>query len=63
MGSMMGLPMQCPVIMSDRWAMLEKMFPRAGAKVPEVRFKGFDGEWRSYEFSEVYERINAKSSM
>lgn len=42
-------------------AMLEKMFPRAGAKVPEVRFKGFDGEWRSYEFSEVYERINAKS--
>lgn len=43
-------------------AMLEKMFPRANAKVPEVRFKGFDGEWRSYEFSEVYERINAKSS-
>jgi len=42
-------------------AMLEKMFPRAGAKVPEVRFKGFEGEWRSYEFSEVYERINAKS--
>jgi len=26
-------------------AMLEKMFPRAGAKVPEVRFNGFDGEW------------------
>ena len=26
-------------------AMLEKMFPRAGAKVPEVRFKGFVGEW------------------
>ena len=27
-------------------AMLEKMFPRAGAKVPEVRFKGFVGEWK-----------------
>ena len=27
-------------------AMLEKMFPRAGAKVPEVRFKGCEGEWK-----------------
>lgn len=24
---------------------LEKMFPREGAKVPEIRFKGFDGDW------------------
>ena len=26
-------------------AMLLKMFPQDGAKVPEVRFKGFEGEW------------------
>lgn len=26
-------------------AMLEKMFPQGDAKVPEVRFKGFEGEW------------------
>jgi len=31
-------------------AMLEKMFPRAGAKVPEVRFKGFEGEWEEVPF-------------
>lgn len=24
---------------------LEKMFPKEGAKVPEIRFKGFDGDW------------------
>lgn len=26
-------------------AMLTKMFPQKGASVPEIRFKGFDGEW------------------
>ena len=26
-------------------ASLEKMFPKKGAKVPEIRFKGFSGEW------------------
>lgn len=26
-------------------SMLEKMFPKAGADVPEVRFKGFTGAW------------------
>ena len=26
-------------------AMLQKMFPQRGAKTPELRFKGFEGEW------------------
>lgn len=26
-------------------AMLEKMFPKAGETVPEIRFEGFSGEW------------------
>lgn len=26
-------------------AMLEKMFPRKGKTIPEIRFKGFTGEW------------------
>lgn len=26
--------------------MLTKMFPRDGAKVPEIRFKGFAGDWK-----------------
>lgn len=26
-------------------AMLEKMFPKEGASVPEIRFEGFEGEW------------------
>ena len=36
-------------------AMLEKMFPRSGAKVPEVRFKGFDREWESVSIDDAAE--------
>lgn len=34
-------------------AMLEKMFPQPGATVPQVRFKGFSGEWEEKKFSSV----------
>ncbi|MBQ2772068.1 MAG: restriction endonuclease subunit S [Methanocorpusculum sp.] len=36
-------------------AMLEKMFPRDGADVPEIRFKGFEGAWVQYKVSEITE--------
>lgn len=29
-------------------AMLEKMFPKQGETVPEIRFKGFSGEWEHF---------------
>jgi type I restriction enzyme S subunit len=35
-------------------AMLEKMFPKPGAKVPEIRFKGFEGDWGEILFSDFY---------
>ncbi|HAS8126859.1 TPA: restriction endonuclease subunit S [Vibrio vulnificus] len=30
-------------------AMLEKMFPKAGETVPEIRFEGFSGDWEEKE--------------
>lgn len=30
---------------SIKKAMLEKMFPKQGENIPEIRFKGFSGEW------------------
>lgn len=33
-------------------AMLEKMFPKEGADVPEIRFKGFLGAWEDRRFGE-----------
>lgn len=32
-------------------AMLEKMFPKAGSTQPEIRLKGFSGEWRNFQLS------------
>lgn len=34
-------------------AMLQKMFPQAGATAPEIRFKGFSGEWTGKKLGEV----------
>ncbi|HVX00243.1 MAG TPA: restriction endonuclease subunit S, partial [Candidatus Babeliaceae bacterium] len=34
-------------------AMLEKMFPNAGADVPEIRFEGFDGKWEKEALGEI----------
>ncbi|GAB7206454.1 hypothetical protein OS21_29470 [Dickeya oryzae] len=34
---------------SIKKAMLEKMFPKQGETTPEIRFKGFSGEWEEKE--------------
>ncbi len=36
-------------------AMLEKMFPKAGCTQPEIRFKGFSGEWKKQTLDDVAE--------
>lgn len=36
-------------------AMLEKMFPKNGADVPEIRFKGFEGAWEEKDLGDVAE--------
>lgn len=33
--------------------MLEKMFPKQGETIPEIRFKGFSGEWEEKELREI----------
>jgi type I restriction enzyme S subunit len=34
-------------------AMLEKMFPKNGADVPEIRFEGFEGKWEEKKLGDV----------
>lgn len=43
-------------------AMLEKMFPKQGETTPEIRFKGFSGEWEVKPLSEVAEVIDPHPS-
>lgn len=40
---------------------LQKMFPKNGAKVPEVRFPGFTGDWEDREFSEIVKTTGYKA--
>ena len=35
--------------------LLQQMFPAAGETVPQLRFEGFEGEWRVVPFHKVYE--------
>ncbi len=41
-------------------AMLTKMFPQNGASVPEIRFKGFDGEWEDFYLDKLCEFSKGK---
>jgi len=36
-------------------AMLAKMFPANGEKIPKIRFKGFEGEWKTRSLRDVLE--------
>lgn len=38
-------------------AMLQKMFPQPGATTPEIRFKGFSGEWIEKRLDEICEIV------
>ncbi|SUC36996.1 EcoKI restriction-modification system protein HsdS [Providencia rustigianii] len=39
-------------------AMLEKMFPKHGETIPEIRFKGFSGEWEETVLSEIADKYD-----
>lgn len=43
-------------------SMLEKLFPKDGADVPEIRFKGFTGSWEWHKLSEIVEKVVRKNS-
>lgn len=38
--------------------MLQKMFPKEGEKVPEIRFPGFEGEWEEKKLGDVVKFYN-----
>lgn len=37
-------------------SMLTKMFPKDGSRVPEIRFQGFQGDWKESKFFEIAQR-------
>ena len=43
-------------------SMLEKMFPRDGADVPEIRFDGFTDAWEQRKLSEITDKVTEKNA-
>lgn len=48
---------KCDSLNAVKKYMLQKMFPQNGAKVPEIRFKGFTGDWEQRKFSETFDGL------
>ena len=44
---------KCDRLQALKKAMLEKMFPKAGSDVPEIRFAGFTDAWEQRKFADV----------
>ena len=41
-------------------SMLVNMFPQGDAKVPKIRFKGFEGEWKEIGYPDIFDHIPSK---
>lgn len=48
-------------LQSLKASMLEKMFPKDGADVPEVRFNGFVEKWSTIELAQIADKVNTKN--
>lgn len=44
-------------LVAMKQALLQKMFPQNGAALPDIRFKGFEGEWKQQRLGDVMEPI------
>ena len=42
-------------------ALLDKMFPKAGERVPEIRFKGFTDPWEQRELEKIARKVTRKN--
>lgn len=49
-------------LVNNKKAMLEKMFPKEGCDVPEIRFKGFDEPWKQHKLSEIAMKVSEKNT-
>lgn len=50
------------ILKQTKQGFLQKMFPKEGEKVPEVRFPGFTDNWESLKFSDVFNKSSKKNS-
>ena len=47
---------------SVKKSLLQKCFPKDGEKVPQMRFKGFSGDWEEKKLGDLMDEINERTS-
>ena len=52
---------KCDTLKKVKKSMLQKMFPKNGASVPEIRFAGFTEDWERHKLGEVAKFINGRA--
>lgn len=51
---------KCEKLKLFKESMLDKMFPKNGERVPEIRFKGFGGDWERRELGDVVDIFSGR---
>ena len=49
-------------LLNIKKSMLEKMFPKNGNDVPEIRFKGFTDAWEQRKLNEIADKVTEKNA-
>lgn len=49
-------------LLNVKKSMLEKIFPKNGSNIPEIRFKGFTDPWEQRKLEDIAERVTRKNS-
>lgn len=52
---------KCEQLKNVKKSMLEKMFPKAGETVPEIRFSGFTAPWEQRKLCDIADRVTRKN--
>ncbi len=52
---------QLNLVKEQKKGFLQKMFPKDGEKIPELRFKGFSGDWDKIKIGELAEIVRGSS--
>ena len=50
---------KCNSLKQVKKYMLQKMFPKQGEKVPEIRFAGFTGDWEQRKLGDITQRVQS----
>ena len=53
---------KCKVLRKLKKCMLQKMFPKNGSDIPEIRFPGFTDSWEQRKFSDIVARESSIST-